>query len=153
MLARQDWGAAPCRVTGRKGTASGFAFAYEMPLARDADDQAFTLQDRERAGRHAVRDAVVQGDRMDGRDATDQRSLRDLVAHDPCHLLIRRHRRLGVDHIGQLSVPGPRWQIPDRPDPEHEGSGERKQAAAAMIWSGAIILPEVCTGGENARAV
>src|SRR5262252_4698489 len=73
----------------------------DVPLAGDVLDHALALQDLQGPCRDAVRDLVMLGDRMHRWDAAGHGPLGDLVSQHLGYLLIRRHRRVRVDHRGQ----------------------------------------------------
>ena len=79
-------------------------------LAGHIDDHAFALQDLQGAGGHPVRDMVMLGDRADRRDPAGHGPLGYLVSQHLGDLLIRRYRRVRVDHMGQHSRWRHRWQ-------------------------------------------
>ena len=82
---------------------SGLGMADEVPLAGHADDHALPLQHLQGPGGHPVRDVMMLGDRVDRRDPAGEGPLRDLVSQHLRDLLIRRYRRVRVDHMGQHS--------------------------------------------------
>jgi hypothetical protein len=81
-----------------------------VPLAGDVLDHALALQDLQGPGRDAMGDLVVLGDCMHRRDAADHGPLGDLVSQHLGYLLIRRHRRVRVDHRGQHARCAGHWQ-------------------------------------------
>ena len=83
--------------------ASGLGMTDEVPLAGHADDHALPLQHFQGPGGHPVRDVMMLGDRVDRRDPAGEGPLRDLVSQHLRDLLIRRYRRVRVDHMGQHS--------------------------------------------------
>ena len=76
---------------------------HEVSLAGHADDHALAVQDLQGPGRYPVRDVMMLGDRVDRRDPADESALRDFVSQHLRDLLIRRYRRVRIDHIGQHS--------------------------------------------------
>ena len=76
----------------------------EVPLAGHADDHALALQHFQGPGGHPVRDVMMLGDGVDRGDPAGEGPLRDLVSQHLRDLLIRRYRRVRVDHMGQLSA-------------------------------------------------
>jgi hypothetical protein len=83
---------------------SALGVADELALTGHVDDHAFALQDLQGAGGNPVRDVVVLGDRMDRGDPAGHGPLGDLVSQHLGDLLIRRYRRVRVDHMGQHRV-------------------------------------------------
>ena len=80
---------------------SALGMADELALAGHLDDHALALQDLQGAGGHPVRDVVMLRDRVDRGDPAGHGSLGDLVSQHLGDLLIRRYRRVRVDHMGQ----------------------------------------------------
>ena len=78
--------------------------ADEVPLAGDVLDHALALQDLQGPGRDPVGDLVVLRDRMRRGDTAGHGPLCDLVAKLLGYLLIRRHRRVRVDHRASIPV-------------------------------------------------
>jgi hypothetical protein len=76
---------------------------HDVAFAGHLDDHAFALEHLQGPGGHAVRDVVMLGDRVNRGDPAGHGPLRDLVSHHLRDLLIRRHRRVRVDHTGQHS--------------------------------------------------
>jgi hypothetical protein len=78
--------------------------ADEVTLAGHSDDHALTLQDLQGPGGHPVRDVMMLGDRVDRRDPAGEGPQCNLISQHFRDLLIRRYRRVRVDHMGQLKV-------------------------------------------------
>src|SRR6266567_4733878 len=95
--------ASPSGLGPDPSSPSGSGVADELPLAGHVDDHALALQDLQGAGGHPVRDVVMFGDRVDRGDPAGHGPLGDLVLHHLGNLLIRRYRRVRVDHMGQHS--------------------------------------------------
>ena len=102
--ARRRGAGVPQTVIDDVAWALGLGMADEVSLAGHANDHALPLQDLQGPGGHPVRDMVMLGDGVDRRDPAGEGPLRDLVSHHFRDLLIRRYRRVRVDHMGQLSA-------------------------------------------------
>src|SRR5947207_3035238 len=87
---------------GLRTRSSASGVADDLPLAGHVDDHALALQDLQGAGGHPVRDVVMFGDCVDRGDPAGHGPLGDLISHHLGDLLIRRYRRVRVDHMASL---------------------------------------------------